>query len=324
MGMNKAVSMDIDQIREWARFMDRAVVISVGITIGAVVALGITTWMSFRFSGAVRNYEHAAFDRYKDEMGRQAAQLEQEVFTARRRTVELEQEISTVQGRAAELEQEASSARERAVGLEQAAGEARERAAQESRERVVATEKARTLEMDAAEIQQRVAKLGELVREAEAQRGQTQGSVQHTPHGPGGDPEKDAAGRDQPSQVVASLMKFAGTKVAVYVLDQVSDAPAAGSTIVAYLGDAGWIPQTWTWTGVAGIVGTVVLTRDGSDPSTYEAASAIVEALRSAGFNATKGDWPADWRRFRGALNGPQTPGPTEASIRIVIGSKAR
>jgi hypothetical protein len=49
-----------------------------------------------------------------------------------------------------------------------------------------------------------------------------------------------------------------------------------------------------------------------------------VEALRSAGFNVTKGDWPADWRRARGMLDGPQTPGPTEAPIRIVIGAKPR
>ena len=43
-----------------------------------------------------------------------------------------------------------------------------------------------------------------------------------------------------------------------------------------------------------------------------------------AGFNATKGDWPANWGRFRGTLNGPQTPSPTDAAIRIVVGEKAR
>ena len=71
-------------------------------------------------------------------------------------------------------------------------------------------------------------------------------------------------------------------------------------------------------------MGVVVLIKDGSDPATDEAASAILEALRSAGFNAAKGNWPADWRRFRGTLNGPQSPGPTEAPIRIVIGARAR
>jgi hypothetical protein len=327
MRSNKPVSMDIDQIRGWATFMDRAVVVSLIATTMAVAALGITTWLSLRFSGAVRAHEHAAFDRSKGEMGRHAVQLEQEVSTARGRTVELEQEISTARERAVALEQEVSTARERAVALEQAAGEA-ERAARAARESATASEKARALEIDAAEIQQRVAELGKMVREATARATDpAQGSAAETPRPAEGEgvPESAAASRNgQPSPIVASLRKYAGTKAAVYVLDQVSDAPAAGSTIFAYLSDAGWAPQTWTWTGVGGIVGVVVLIKEGSDPATYEAASTIVEALRSDGFNATNGDWPADWRRFRGALNGPQTPGPTEAPIRIVIGAKAR
>ena len=128
----------------------------------------------------------------------------------------------------------------------------------------------------------------------------------------------------EPSPIVASLKKYAGTKAAVYVLDEASDAPALAAAISGYLSDAGWAPLTWTWTGVGGIVGVAVLIKDGSDPVTDEAASAVLDALRSAGFNAAKGNWPADWRRFRGTLNGPQTPGPTEAPIRIVVGSKAR
>ena len=138
-------------------------------------------------------------------------------------------------------------------------------------------------------------------------------------------PESAAPSREaEPSPIVASLKKYAGTKAAVYVLDEAPDAPAVAATISGYLSDAGWAPLTWTWTGVGGIVGVVVLIKDGSDPATDEAASAILEALRSAGFNAAKGNWPADWRRFRGTLNGPQSPGPTEAPIRIVIGARAR
>ena len=76
--------------------------------------------------------------------------------------------------------------------------------------------------------------------------------------------------------------------------------------------------------GRGGNLGVVVLIKDGSDATTNEAASTLVEELRSAGFNATKGDWPANWRRFRGLLDGPQTPDPTEASIRIVVGVKPR
>jgi hypothetical protein len=321
------VSMDIDQLRGWATFMDRAMIVSLIATIMAVAALGVTTWLSFRFSGAVRAHEHAVIDRYKG-MESHSVQVEQDVAAARERAAALEQEVSTARGRAVALEQEASSARERAAAFEQAAREANERAAQAARESAAASEKARTPRFDTAEIKQRLADLGKLVREATARAvDPTQGSATETPRPVQGEgtPESAAASRGgQPSPIVSSLRKYAGTKAAVFVLDQVSDARVVGSTISAYLGDAGWAPQTWKWTGVAGILGVVVLIKEGSDPATYEAASTLVEALRSTGFNATKGDWPADWRRFRGALDGPQTPGPTEAPIRIVIGAKPR
>jgi hypothetical protein len=336
MRSNKLVSMDIDQLRGWATFMDRAMIVSLIATIMAVAALGVTTWLSFRFSGAVRAHEHAVIDRYKG-MESHSVQVEQDVAAARQRAAALEQEVSTARGRAVALEQEASTARERAAAFEQAAREANERAAQAANERAAresaaASEKARTPRFDAAEIKQRLVDLGKLVREATTRAvDPTRGSATETPRpvqGPvqgEGIPESAAASRDgQPSPIVSSLRKYAGTKAAVFVLDQVSDAPVTGSTISAYLSDAGWAPQTWTWTGVAGILGVVVLIKEGSDPATVEAASTLVEALRSTGFNATKGDWPADWRRFRGALDGPQTPGPTEAPIRIVIGAKPR
>jgi hypothetical protein len=313
MRSNKLVSMDIDQLRVWATFMDRAMIVSLIATIMAVTALGITTWLSFRFSGALRAHEHAVIDRYKG-MESHSVQLEQDVAAARERAVALEQEVST--------------ARERAVAFEQAAREATEQAARAARESPAASEKARTPLFDAAEIQQRLADLGKLVREATTRAvNPTQGSATETPRPIQGEgtPESAAASRNgQPSPIVSRLRKYAGTKAAVFVLDQVSDAPVTGSTISAYLSDAGWAPQTWKWTGVAGIFGVVVLIKEGSDAATTEAGSTLVDALRSTGFNATKGDWPADWRRFRGALDGPQTPGPTEAPIRIVIGAKPR
>jgi len=365
MRSNKLMSMDIDQLRGWAAFMDKAVIVSLVAVILAVVALGITTWLSFRYNGAVRAQEQAALDRYKamegDSLQRErdvaaardrvaaleqevsaarertaalerevsarqgrAAALEQEVSTARGRTGALEQELSAMRARTAALEQDASTARERAVAFEQAAREANERASRTTRESAAASEKVRTPQLDTAEIQQRLADLGKLVREAAsrtadpAPQAQRQGAVQGTP-------ESAAATREpQPSPVVESLRKYAGTKAAVFVVQPISDAQAAGSAISAYLSDAGWAPGTWTWTGVAGIFGVVVLIKEGSDPATNEAASTLVEALRSAGFNVTKGDWPANWSRFRGMLDGPQTPGPTEAAIRIVIGAKPR
>jgi hypothetical protein len=302
MRSNKPVTMDIEQLRGWATFMDRAMVVSLVATIVAIAALGITTWLSFRFNGAVRAHEYAAIHRYKVEMGKHAAELEQEVSKARERTLE----------------------------LEQAASQADARAAQASRESMAAAEKARTAEIDAEEVRKRVAELGKQVREAAARAPDpvpAPAAAAETPPPAKEEaaPESTAANPEVPlSPIVAGLKKYAGTKAAVYVLDEAPDAPAIAATISGYLGDAGWAPLTWTWTGVGGIVGVVVLIKDGSDPATDEAASAILEALRSAGFNAAKGNWPADWRRFRGTLNGPQSPGPTEAPIRIVVGAKAR
>ena len=111
MRSNKLVDMDIEQLRGWATFMDRAMVASLIATIVAVAALGITTWLSFRFSNAVRAQEYAAIHRYKVEMGKHAADLEQEVSRARERTLELEQAVSEADARAAD-EQRAT---ERAV-----------------------------------------------------------------------------------------------------------------------------------------------------------------------------------------------------------------
>ena len=388
MRSSKPVSMDIDQLRGWATFMDRAMIVSLAATILAVGAVGVTTWLSFRFSGAVRAYEHAAADRFQGTESRsaqlerevatareRAATLEQAISTARGRAAALEQEVSTVRGRAATLEQEMSAARERAAALEQEASQARERAtafeqaAREANERsarmapreatersapvaaresTAATEKASPApQLDPAAIQQRLADLAKLVRDATprtAGSGQGKAAEAPRPAQPESTTESAAASRDgqasssspappspsatlpsppSPSPIIASLRKYAGTNAAVFVLDRVAEAPPAASTISAYLHDAGWASQTWTWTGVAGILGVVVLVKEGSDPETNEAASALVEALRLAGFNAAKGDWPADWRRHRGALDGPQTPAPTDAPIRIVIGAKA-
>jgi len=219
MRSNKLVSMDIDQLRGWATFMDRAMIVSLIATIMAVAALGVTTWLSFRFSGAVRAHEHAVIDRYKG-MESHSVQVEQDVAVARQRAAALEQEVSTARGRAVALEQEASTARERAAAFEQAAREANERAAQAANERAAresaaASEKARTPRFDAAEIKQRLVDLGKLVREATTRAmDPTQGSATETPRpvqGPvqgEGTPESAAASRDgQPSPIVSSLRK---------------------------------------------------------------------------------------------------------------------
>jgi Zn-ribbon protein, possibly nucleic acid-binding len=291
MRSNKLVSMDIDQLRGWAAFMDRAMIVSLIATIMAVAALGITTWLSFRYSGAVRAHEHALVDRYKG-MESHSVQVEQDVAAARERAAALEQEVSTARGRAVALEQEASTARERAVAFEQAAREATEQAARAARESAADSEKARTPRFDAAEIKQRLADLGKLVREATARAvDPTQGNATETPRRVQGEvtPGSAAVSRDgQPSPIVSSLRKYAGTKAAVFVIDQISDAPVTGSTISAYLSDAGWAPQTWKWTGVAGIFGVVVLIKEGSDPRRLRPRPPSWRPLRSTGFNGRR------------------------------------
>src|SRR5947207_13389384 len=101
MRSNNLVSMDINDLRGWAAFMDKAVIASLVATVVAVAALGITTWLSFRFSAAVRTHEYAAIHRYKVEMGKHAAELEQEVSRTRERTLALEQAASDADARAA-------------------------------------------------------------------------------------------------------------------------------------------------------------------------------------------------------------------------------
>jgi hypothetical protein len=327
--------MDINQLRGWATFMDRAVIVSLVATIMAVAALGITTWLSFRFSGAVRAHEQAVLDGYKGAEGHSVqlehdvaaarermSTLEQEVATARQRSAALEQQVAAAREKAAAVEQEASAARERAEASGQATRDANERAARADRETAEATAKERALELDAAEIRQRLAELGQQVRKAAEQAPKPAEQATKPAESPA---ETATPGGDKPSSlVVESLRRYAGTKVAVFVVDRVTDAPAAGAEISTDLTDAGWEPQTWKWTGVAGIFGVVVLVREGSDPATNEAASTLVEQLRANAFSASKGDWPADWRLYRGTLDGPKAPAPTDAPIRIVIGVKPR
>jgi len=92
MRSNKPGSMDIDQLRGWAAFMDKAMIASLVVTVLAVATLGVTTWLSSRFGNAVRAHELAALERYKD-MERQSSQLEQDAAAARERAGALEQAV---------------------------------------------------------------------------------------------------------------------------------------------------------------------------------------------------------------------------------------
>ncbi len=108
MRSNKPVNMDIDQLRGWASIMDKAMIASLVATILAVAALGTTTFLSFRYSGAIRAHEQAALDRYKG-VESQAAQREQEASAAREQAATLERAIATERDRTAKLERRSPS-----------------------------------------------------------------------------------------------------------------------------------------------------------------------------------------------------------------------
>ena len=57
----KVMGMDIHHLREWAEFMDKAMIISLVIAALAAAAVGVTTWLSIKFNGAVRGEENEAF-----------------------------------------------------------------------------------------------------------------------------------------------------------------------------------------------------------------------------------------------------------------------
>jgi hypothetical protein len=207
---------------------------------------------------------------------------------------------------AAKIEKELASLGERSAQLEKANAEANERAA-EQRAQIGRLESA---------VEVATVRAAGLQLEVAALRARTEKSLAAV------EPAKPSA---QPP-AVGNLQKFAGTKVAIYAVDEVPEAADVGSSINLLLTEAGLSSSTWKWTGVSGMAGVVVLTKEGIDPSMDQMAVATVDVLRSAGFNAVKASWPtdADWRKFRGTLSGPKSPDPTDAPIRVVVGARAQ
>ncbi|MCA0302651.1 MAG: hypothetical protein LCH95_09600 [Proteobacteria bacterium] len=284
--------MDLQQLRGWADVMDKALVISTVVAVLGIAAVGVSAFFSVRFAGAIRAQEAATFDRYRAEWGRHAAQLEAE----------------------------ASKAAERAAVLEKAAAEAQRRLSEVDGDKGRAAERAAALEREAAEARQQVVELQRRLAERQVATAPPPPPVTAAPQVAA----SPAAPPAVPAAAAPGLARFAGTRAAIYIVDEVPDGTPVGAAVDQMLGEAGWAPLTWRWTGVGGIVGTVVLIREGSDAATEAAAQGLLEALQAAGFNVAKGHWPADWRRFKGTLHGPQTPAATDAPIRIVIGAKAR
>jgi hypothetical protein len=306
------MSMDIHRLHGWAEFMDKATVASLVVVVIGVAALVVTSWLSARFSAAVRFEEQAAIERYKDDLARHASELQQDLNASKAQNARLQDAVADADQRATQAIRENATANQRAAALENDAAQAKKRA--DELEKRVGDAKSRSVEPEKATDAR-----GDAKGDA---KGRADGADEARPAAE--DPAKPRAKTDpQKSQIVTSLSKFAGTKAAVYVVEEAPEATTIGFSINSVLSDAGWASSVWNWTGVSGILGVVVLVRQGSDSSIEAAAATFTDTLRSAGFNAAQGGWPADWRKYRGTLTGPQTPAPTDAPIRIVIGAKA-
>lgn len=121
---------------------------------------------------------------------------------------------------------------------------------------------------------------------------------------------------------ILALSKFAGTDAAIYVLGEGPEPNGLAASIGDVLTQSHWTILSWNWSGAGAATGIIVLFKPGSAAEIESACDALVTALNSVHIASAKETWPGDWEHFGGMLNGPQSPGPTAAPIRIVIGSK--
>jgi hypothetical protein len=138
--------------------------------------------------------------------------------------------------------------------------------------------------------------------------------------------EKFKAPRSIPAEamprLVALLSAFAGTNVAIYIMGESPEPNALAGIVDGLLKQANWVSQSWNWSGVGASAGIIVLYKDGTAGQVGAACEALVAALTSVNLSAGTQQWPGDWDHFGGMLNGPNSPSPTAAPIRIVIGTK--
>src|SRR5260221_5329456 len=122
--------MDIQQVREWAEFMDKAMMVSVIVVVLPATALGVTTWLSMRFHGTMRAKEALAFYGDKNQARDHAAELERELASAKERSAQFERDAEAASERAVQAVEAGKDVHKRAATLESSAAEARQRAAE--------------------------------------------------------------------------------------------------------------------------------------------------------------------------------------------------
>jgi hypothetical protein len=127
---------------------------------------------------------------------------------------------------------------------------------------------------------------------------------------------------DQLMNMGAELSKFSAVPVAIWEAGETEEIGTVSRSVLAALQLAHWSPNLWTWTGIGPILGLIIVVKPDSAASVIEAADALVAALNGIGLQCIREPWAGNWDQFGGMLNGLQTPGPTSAPIRLIIGAK--
>ena len=298
--------MNTLKTRKRASVMDKIFLISLIATVIGVVGLVFTTWLSIRSYNIAHDDERADFERYKTEFQGHRERLENELVIAKKESRQLTSAVALTEERDAR-------ASKRTAELEQQLAVTRDRTDQLERQLESANERNRQIEKE----------LGAAKARAENLPAEPPGGVQKniTDAEQRSGPEVIRSERQR--KIAEQIAKFAPANAAIFYLEEAPESASVAASLNSALLEGGWVSAVWKWTGVSGIVGLVVLTKEGEDIAVDRAAAAFVEACRTAGFNAVKADWPANWARYRGTLLGPSTPAPTQAPIRVVIGAKS-
>jgi hypothetical protein len=124
------------------------------------------------------------------------------------------------------------------------------------------------------------------------------------------------------SEARRELSKYAGAKAAVYVAGEGMEPAGLAGSIIGLLNESHWEAFGWSWVGAVSAAGVIVLYEASSGEEVRAMCAALSASLNSAGVQSDHAAWPGDWASVGGMLNGPQTPRPTSAPIRIIVGNK--
>jgi hypothetical protein len=108
----------------------------------------------------------------------------------------------------------------------------------------------------------------------------------------------------------------------VWVASESQETANLATVLARLFQQAGFNVQLWTWSGVTGMTGVLIFTPASTPIETAKLAELIATSLNQVGLAAARQQWPVDWDKFGGMLNGPVFQANEAAPIRLVVGSK--